>query len=79
MLDPIERTKKIKKLNLQANKIIREKGLCFTDFMGSTTCYEYNNWVAHKINYKKLLPNEYLIFKCLIKQEWGYLEVLWNH
>ena len=76
MVNPIERSEKIIKLNLEANEIIKEKGLHFTDFVSSGSCHEYNNWVAHKINYKKLSPNEYLIFKCLLKQEWGYLEVL---
>jgi len=73
-LDPLERTKKLEEFNNKALKIIHEKGLDFAEFMSSVSGYEYN--ICRNHIYKKLSAKEYLILKCVIKLEHGYLEVL---
>ena len=73
-LDPLERNKKLEELNNKALKVIHEKGLDFQEFMSSFNGYEYN--ICRNHIYKKLSAKEYLILKCVIKLEHGYLEVL---
>lgn len=69
-------SEKMSELNVKANEIIKEKGLNFNEFFNSYSVYDYNIYIAHDPYYKKLLPKEYLIFKCLLKHEWGYAELL---
>jgi len=73
-LDQLERNKKLDEFNKRAIDIIHTKGLDFAEFMISTSGYEYN--VCRSRLYKKLSAKEYLILKCIIKHEYGLLEVL---
>ena len=63
---------KIQNAILEANKIIKEKGLHFRFFFETTNHYSYNNAIAHYKEYKKLLPSEYFVLVYIVKR--GYLE-----
>lgn len=63
---------KIQNTILEANKIIKKKGLHFRFFFETNTEYSYNNAIAHYKEYKKLLPSEYFTLVYIVKR--GYMK-----
>lgn len=63
---------KIQNAILEANKIIKEKGLHFRFFFETTNHYSYNNAIAHYKEYKKLSPDEYATLVYIVKR--GYMK-----